>query len=260
MNKFDSLFFRDYISEDDEIREIFHRHFFVIIEDILLWLFFALLVPAFLYAFNVFGIQSGLPIIALYAYFGILYAIIMYKVFDWYADVWIGTDHHIIAVKWKWFTTNLLFIPYDKIEWIEVRTHSWATSLFQMSDIIIRIHGNTNAMIESAENTKKIVTFLQEHSSGHHHDDHDDEDKEPFNILVDTLSDIVKWHLTTQGRSYITRDYVEKLDHTLQVGAPIDLRTQSEKIIIQNWKAKNITPEESDHHDEHEDVHHGSHH
>jgi hypothetical protein len=256
MNKFDSLFFRDYISEDDEIREIFHRHFFVIIEDILLWLFFALLVPAFLYAFNVFAIQSGLPIIAVYAYLCILYVIIMYKVFDWYADVWIGTDHHIIAVKWKWFTTNLLFIPYDKIEWIEVRTHSWATSLFQMSDIVIRIHGNTNAILESAESTKKIVTFLQEHSSGHH-DDHADGDKEPFNILVDTLSDIVKWHLTTQGRSYITRDYVEKLEQTLQVGVPIDLRTPSEKIVIENWKAKNQKKEEShgDDHDEHEDNH-----
>jgi hypothetical protein len=165
MNKFDALFFRDYISEEEQIQEIFHRHVFVIIEDILLWLFFALMIPAFLYAFNVFNIQSLLSVEVIYGYFFLIYGLIMYKLFDWYADVWIGTDSHIIAVKWKWFTTNLLFIPYDKIEGIEVRTHSWATSLFQMSDIVIKMNGNTDAILESSENTKKVIGFLQERSS-----------------------------------------------------------------------------------------------
>jgi hypothetical protein len=44
--------------------------------------------------------------------------------------------------------------------------------------------------------------------------------------------------LTTRGKEYITSDYIEKLDETLTVGKPIDLRTQQEKIIIDAWKTK----------------------
>jgi hypothetical protein len=42
----------------------------------------------------------------------------------------------------------------------------------------------------------------------------------------------------TGGKQYITRDYIQKLDETLHSGKPIDLRTKSEKIIIENWKSK----------------------
>jgi hypothetical protein len=42
----------------------------------------------------------------------------------------------------------------------------------------------------------------------------------------------------TGGKQYITRDYIAKLDETLHTGKPIDLRTQTEKIVIENWKSK----------------------
>ena len=61
MNKFDSLFFGQYISGDDKIEKVFHRHFFVIVEDIVLWSFFAFIIPVFLYAQNVFDVQSMVP-------------------------------------------------------------------------------------------------------------------------------------------------------------------------------------------------------
>jgi hypothetical protein len=52
----------------------------------------------------------------------------------------------------------------------------------------------------------------------------------------------------TGGKQYITRDYIEKLDETLQSGRPIDLRTPTEKIVIENWKTKYEKKE-----DEHEE-------
>lgn len=84
----------------------------------------------------------------------------------------------------------------------------------------------------------------------------DDDEREPFDILVDTLSDVVKWHLTTRGKEYITSDYVEKLDETLTIGKPIDLRTEQEKIIIESWKTKYKKKDEHEEwHDEHDDTH-----
>jgi hypothetical protein len=41
------------------------------------------------------------------------------------------------------------------------------------------------------------------------------DDREPFEILVSALSDVVKGQLVTKGKDYITRDYVDKLDETL---------------------------------------------
>jgi 3'-phosphoadenosine 5'-phosphosulfate sulfotransferase (PAPS reductase)/FAD synthetase len=65
---------------------------------------------------------------------------------------------------------------------------------------------------------------------------------------------VVKWHLDTHGKNYITTEYVEKLDETITHGIPIDLRTREEKILIANWKEKYVKKEE---HDE-DDRWHGS--
>lgn len=45
-----------------------------------------------------------------------MYIILMYKLFDWYVDVWIMTESTIVAMHWKWFSSDLLYIPYEKIE------------------------------------------------------------------------------------------------------------------------------------------------
>lgn len=57
---------------------------------------------------------------------------------------------------------------------------------------------------------------------------------------------MVKGHLVTGGKQYITRDYIAKLDETLTRGKPIDLRTQTEKVVIDNWKSKYDKKENAD--------------
>lgn len=250
INKFDSLFFGQYISSDEKVEKVFHRHIFVIIEDIILWSFFALIIPVFLYSQNVFSLQASISELAFSLYLLVIYAILMYKIFDWYADVWVATESTIIAVKWKWFTSNLLYIPYKKIEGIEVRTHSWIAALFRMSDVVVKLNGQEEFVLSSAKNPSEITEYLQSVAKWWH--GKWDDDKEPFDILVNALSDVVKGHLTTQGKTYITRDYVEKLDATLEAGKPIDLRSENEKIIIKNWKGKY---EKKDHEDSEEGAH-----
>lgn len=255
MNKFDSLFFAQYISTEEKIEQVFHRHFFVIIEDILLWIFFGVIIPSFLYYFDVFSVKEYVSPWYVSFYLLVLYTILIYKIFDWYADVWVATDATLIDVKWRWFTSHLLYIPYEKIEGIEVRTHSWVAAMFRMSDVVVKLAGQEEFVLMSARDAGRIVEYLQE-ATKHEKKEHEKE-KEPFNILVDALSDIVKWHLVTQGKTYITRDYVEKLDDTLTHGVPIDLRTEDEKVVIENWKEEYKEP-----HDEHGEngENHGHHH
>ncbi len=71
---------------------------------------------------------------------------------------------------------------------------------------------------------------------------------------MDALTGVVKDHLTTHGKEYINRDYIEKLDDTLAAGIPIDLRSDEEKTQIQNWKLRNLqkTHSEEAHDEKHE--------
>lgn len=257
MNRFQTLFFASYIAPDEEIQHIFHRHFFVIIEDIVLWIFFALFIPGFLYSLNIFHIQEAIVYWHIYGYMFLIYFILIYKIFNWYTDVWILTESTLIDLKWKFFTSNLVIIPFEKIEGMEVRTYSWIYSVLGISDIVVKLMGDESLILRNASQPTDVIHALQEAVKPHKHETAK-EDREPFDILVDTLSDVVKWHLVTGGKQYITRDYVEKLDETLGHGKPIDLRSQTEKIIIENWKEKYTKKEETDEH--HEDDHGWSHH
>ncbi len=254
MNRFQSLFFASYIAPDEEIQYVFHRHFFVIIEDIILWIFFALFVPGFLYSLNIFHIQESIQDWQIYTYLFIIYFLLIYKIFDWYTDVWILTEETLIDLKWKFFTSNLVIIPFEKIEWMEVRTYSWVYSVLGISDIIVKLMGDESLILQNASDPTNVIHALQD-AIKPHKKWHTADDKEPFDILIETLSDVVKWHLVTGGKQYITRDYVVKLDETLGQGKPIDLRTQNEKIVIENWKGKyskwESSHEESDNHEDH---------
>ena len=181
----------------------------------------------------------------------------MYKLFDWYVDVWIMTESSIVDMKWKWFSSDTLYIPYGKVEGIEIRTRSWWAALLGMSDVVVKLAGDDSFTLYSAKRPTAVVGYLQ--AVGKKKKWHESDDKEPFDILVDTLSWVVKWHLTTHGKDYITREYVKKLDETVTTGIPIDLRTEEEKILIENWKDTYETYEDT--HAEHEeDEHRNPHH
>ena len=160
----------------------------------------------------------------------------MYKLFDWYVDVWIMTESTIVDMRWKWFSSNLLYIPYEKIEGIEIRTRSWWAALLGMSDVVVKLNWAEEFILYSARRPTDIITYLQQ--AWKKKKWHTEDDREPFDILVDSLSDVVKGHLTTRGKDYITRDYVKKLDETIVSWRPIDLRTEDEKIVIENWKER----------------------
>ncbi len=139
MSTFDTLFFEQHVNDDEKIEKVFHRHIFVMIEDLLIWIFFALIIPTFLYYYNVFDVQKIIIDTSyVHAYLFLLYFILLYKIFDWYLDVWIATNATLVEMRWKWFTPQLMYISYEKIESIEVRTKSWLYSIVGISDV--RVH------------------------------------------------------------------------------------------------------------------------
>lgn len=245
MSTFDTLFFEQHISQDETIQKVFHRHIFVMIEDLLIWIFFGLIIPAFLYYYDVFTLRTMTDASYIHAYLFLIYFLLLYKIFDWYLDVWIATETTLVEMRWKWFTPQLVYTPYDKIESIEVRTHSWLYSVVGISDVTINLAGDDAHTLTSAAYPKAVVQFLQDMTKPAKKDQND-EDKEPFEVLVDTLSGVVKNHLSTNGKDYITRDYVEKLDTTLSVGIPIDLRSSDEKGVITEWKRQHAKSEISE--------------
>lgn len=240
MSNFDTLFFEQHINSDEKIEKVFHRHFFVIAEDLLVWIFFALAIPTFLYYFNVFSLQQAIPDRTyIHAYLLVIYFVLLYKIFDWYLDVWIATNRTLVEMRWKWFTPQLLYISYEKIESIEQRTPSWLYSILGISDIVIHLSGNEHHTLSSAAEPKDIVEYLQEKTRPKEEEEKPD-DRGPFEVMVDTLSGIVKNHLNTDGKNHITKDYIEKLDSTLSEEEAIDLRTLDEKEFVEKWKEKNI--------------------
>lgn len=190
MNNFDSLFFQAYTGADSEIRDVFHRHPFVIVEDILVWVFFALVIPGFLYGQDIFSLRMSIPEWYSYIYMALIYAVLMYKLFDWYVDVWIMTESTIVAMHWRWFSSDLLYIPYEKIEGVEIRTRSWWAALLGMSDVVVKLNGSEEFTLYAARKPGQIITFLQEVGKKKHDDKEDD--REPFDILVESLSGVVK--------------------------------------------------------------------
>lgn len=140
MNQFDELYFTKYVKEGDELLFVCHRHPILIIDNILLWCFFAVAIPAFLYLQNSFGIATALPSYGFELYLIGVYLCLGYAVFDWYNDVWLITNRGVIDVDWQHFTSNILYVDYHSIHGIEIKTHSIFDGLLGKGDIYVHLN------------------------------------------------------------------------------------------------------------------------
>ncbi len=113
MNQFDDIYFSRYISDEDELLFVCHRHPILIIDNILLWCFFGGILPVFFYLQNTFGIGDILPVAYFELFLVSIYLVILYQVFDWYNDVWLITNRGIIDVDWKYFTGDVQYLNYE---------------------------------------------------------------------------------------------------------------------------------------------------
>lgn len=61
----------------------------------------------------------------------------MFKLFDWYNDVWIVTRSGVIDLVWSPFTKNTTFTEYKDITGIESNEQNWFDSFVKMGDLIV---------------------------------------------------------------------------------------------------------------------------
>lgn len=64
------------------------------------------------------------------------------------------------------------------------------------------------------------------------------EDREPFEILVDTLTDVVRGSLGRREGEMLTQEYVQTLDERLSNDGTVDLRNEDDREMVDTWKKR----------------------
>lgn len=232
MNQFDDLYFSKYVKEGDELLFVCHRHPILVIDNILLWCFFGVILPLFFYLQNTFTIADIISTAYFELYLVSIYLALVYVVFDWYNDVWIITNRGVIDVDWKYFTWNIQYIDYRSIHGIEIRTNSIFDGLLGKGDIHVHLEAeHENFGLSDAVNPQGIVEYIQAVIDELHHG-HDDgheaiDDRKPFELLLDTLTDMVREHLEKKWTVSKEDEAIHKadLERVLRHTSTIDLRS-----------------------------------
>lgn len=145
MNSFDEAFFSQYVEEGDELLFVCHKHIVLIIAPIVLWLFFGAFVPVFFFAYDTFGIRSLIPDLYFEGYLACIYLYLLFKIFDWYNDVWLITDGGIVDIDWNIFARHREMIEYHAIGSTKIETRGAFDAFIKKSDIIIKVHGESDS-------------------------------------------------------------------------------------------------------------------
>ncbi len=226
MNYFDQVFFQKYLREEEELIFVCHRHPILIIDRVIVTLFVGLALPTFFYYNNSFSLQNIIPFLYLEIYAVSLYIFLVYKIFDWYNDVWIITDLWVVDIDWNVFVRHIIYIDYNDIKGSAIQFPSFWDPIFHKGDVILYTPGDKDDFIlEWAENPQDIADHIEEVL----HEIHEKKklkDKAPLELLLHTLTEVVRDHLEWGGRENPEEEledqqHVEKI---LSKKGTIDLR------------------------------------
>lgn len=210
INYFDEIFFSKYIQEEDEVLDICHKHLVTIIDTIVVWMFFWVILISFFYYNNTFWARTLIPFIYFEAYLVIIYLIITHKIFDWYNDVWIITERWIIDLDWQFFKTNIVFIDYKDVKWIELRQDSMWDWLLHKWDIALHLEWEWAVFIlEEAKNPMSIIEYIQEII-----DEREKKKKDKDVTLTDRLFSTLRWMV----KEYLETEWSKQMQIDESVG------------------------------------------
>lgn len=95
----------------------------------------------------------------------------LYKVLDWYADVWIITDQGMMDVRWSIFMNDMTFIEFDDISSVQFSQRSIFDKVFDIGDVTIHKMGD-EMYISRMYHPAQIADIIQANLHEHHHEDH----------------------------------------------------------------------------------------
>ncbi len=248
MNKFDRYFFSKYAPEGEEISHVFHRHPLAIADDVAVWLFFGALLPTLFYVHDSFGLASLVPLPYFEGFLALVWAGLMWRVFDWHNDVWILTDKSIVDLDWTPTKQQTSTMALEHVEGVESRETTLADNLLGRGDVEIHSIGNT-LKLEGAWQPGKIVSAVREASEtargrgGGGYSPEPFPDMAPehgqagipgpdteFGMLLDALKDLVRERIDEKRVKREEREAVRPaLEAALAKPGTIDLRPDHEK-------------------------------
>ncbi|EKE29094.1 MAG: hypothetical protein ACD_2C00233G0012 [uncultured bacterium (gcode 4)] len=203
---FDEIFFERFIKQrEDEILDICHRHIITITDTIVVWLFFWVILPAFFYYNNSFASQDAIPFIFFEWYLFAVYCVLIYKIFDWYNDVWIITDKWIIDLDWQYLKTNITYIDYSDVKWIWVVQNSAWDWLLNKWEIEIHTMWDWwwSFWLSDAKSPGDIVWYIQWIL-----EDREKKKKEKDVTFNDKFFNTIKWVI----KDYLEREGLQQID------------------------------------------------
>lgn len=204
MNWFDYSFFSKYLSENEEMLFICHKHFSLIVDKIIIWLFFWVILPSFFYLNNTLWIVDLIPVLYFEIYLFIIYLIVIYNTFDWYNDVWIITNKWIIDVNWKYFSSDVVYTWFEDISWAEIEEESFWDSMLKRWTIVLHLQWEwAQFILEWANDPQEVVNYIKE-SSDIIQKQKDAKVKEQENMKKDVNT------LFIETMQKVVQDYIEK--------------------------------------------------
>lgn len=228
MNKFEKEFFKKYISEQEEVLWVIHKHFVLIIDNILIYLIFWFLLPVFL-LYNSIFFQELLSFYYFEIFFLIIFWKIIFDIFDWYNDSWIVTNSWIVSVTWWLFDVKTLSIKYENIEWIEIIQDWFFDTILKNWRIVLHKIWSESVIMEKSFLPYDTLNLIEDQIKENEEDEHNQEEEEnvdKFDLLIHTLSWIVEdymWAKWYQKKEKITEEDIEKLEKLKKKAGTIDL-------------------------------------
>lgn len=198
MNKFDEIFFSNYVTNWTKIITVLHKHIIIVVDKLIINYFFWVIIPSFLYYYSD-TIKSYIPFFIFEIFLIWMFIRGLYTIFDWYNDVWIMTEDGVIDLDWRMFTSDSVAVKYAWIEGLEFIEKWFLDSLLWKWDIVIHKVGWWNKFIlENAANAfenigiidKKLKEMKKKYTL---------EKTQPveqnFETILKALSWVVEWYL-----------------------------------------------------------------
>src|SRR3989338_5662969 len=100
---FERLLFAKHLEEEEKIFFSVHKHWIEILRPTLEIGFFGLVIPWGLY---LLGFNTIFFFWLAVSWTALAYCRYFYVILDWYSDVWLVTNTHIVEIQWKGFFHN----------------------------------------------------------------------------------------------------------------------------------------------------------
>ncbi len=195
-------FYRKHIPEEQEILQVLHQHWIVVFDRFILWLSFGAFIPAFLY-YQSERLREIIPFYVMEIFLFLVFTKILYELYNWYYDAWVITDTAIYDIEWSLLKTNVESVHFESIEWVEVEKHRIWDSILNKGDIVIHKFWDDEIALHNVFAPYAGANLIESLIS--HEEPEEEVDR--FDMIMDTLSWVVKEYLERNGTADIAHPW-----------------------------------------------------